>query len=211
MDRQEYLNHIAANSGRPTPDAAPKSLLDKLLTPKALGIALLSLVLFIALMILVVALGSGANKATDLTGQLSLRLDNIKSTIDTYSPKIKNPELRAISTSLSTALTDTSRDLTALLPDLKITNADLTESAYALQESEHLTNLTTVLDNAALNGILDRIYANNITYETSLLVSLELDILSRIKNPELADLLTSSSADLTALHSRLSDFTNKSN
>lgn len=213
MDKQQYLNHISSNSGRPSSAAAPgeTSLLDKLLVPKNLKIILIALALIIILMIVAASLGSGAEKATELTGRLSLRLGNLNSTISSYSGKIKNPELRAISTSLSTTFTDTSRDLTALLPELEIDPGSLSESTSATLETDHITELNTVLYNASLNGILDRVYANNLTRETSLLVSLELDILSRTENTNLTALLTKSSTDLTALHSRISDFANKSN
>jgi hypothetical protein len=208
MDKQEYLNHITA---KPKPAAAKTSLLDKLLTPKNLKVAVVAVFALVVLIVVGSILSQDNNKATVLTERLSLRLGNITSTIDTFSKNIKNPELRAISTSLKATLTDTSRDLTALLPALKVDTKNLKKSASATTETDHINELNTDLEHARLNGILDRTFAKDMTLQTSLLLSLEADLLARTKNADLTSLLENSTKSITALHARINDFSNKSN
>lgn len=173
MNNLEYLNEIS-KSNRPVKTSTSG------LNPKTvLKIVIGGVIAFALLAIISIATNTGP-KAVDYAKQINLRTYNLSETLRTYNPSIKNSNLRAISISLSSVLTDASNKFNTYFSFNDIDPSpsnDVSESEAAMSEELNLT-----LNNAKLNGILDRIYLNQIQLQVALLSSLIAQALSRNNN-----------------------------
>lgn len=208
MDNFEYLNQIAQSTH---PQKPQSSGLSNLLRNPIFKIAIGGIILFFLLMIIGGLLGNVNHKSSDLTKQLYVRANNLNSVITTNNQLLKSSRLRALNLSLSTVLTNATRDLSAYLvpEDAKSkdkANALTPSEKLANSESELLDNLNTTLTNARLNGILDRTYSNQITLQVSLLMSLTTELYARTKDEKLQEILISFYNNLQPIHQSLSDY-----
>ena len=202
-----YLNQIAADA-RPTP---PKSGLANLFTPKVLAFAIGGIILAIVLIIVGSLLGGVSRKEQTLVEQANLRCTNLLTTIDTYTPELKSPNLRALTASLSSILTETSRNLTTSLQSDFGQDAKATPSESLTQsETDHISALNSTLESARLNGILDRTYLREMELQISLLLSIESEALARTDKPSLTGYLNSSTQSLATLHDQFESFNSTS-
>lgn len=173
MNNLEYLNQISQEN-RPT--SAKKSASMSLIIKIAVG----GLVAFLFIMCLGMALSAGKTSPTDLTKQLYVRTANLNTALTTYNKSLKSSQLRAIGTSLNGVLTSATASLTGYLASEGDKEADLNPPEKLLTvETETIEALDTALNNAKLNGILDRVYANQIQLQVSLLMSLGSELLDR--------------------------------
>jgi hypothetical protein len=203
MDNLEYLAQIAA---KPAAQSASTKLLDHRMI-KLIAIAIIAIITIIVLASL---LGSATGKSKTLTEQLYLRLTNLSADsgpITAYGSNVKSSELRSLATSLKSTLTNTTRELTALLPDLSIDPTKIDEKTTAT-EADYLATLITDLSNAKLNGILDRIYAKDIALQISDLLFLESSLLEKTTDEALIALVEQSATDLGNLHTKFINFSN---
>lgn len=209
MNNIEYLNQIS-QSTRPTKPASSNSDLFKLIA-KILGIAILA---FVALLIIGSAIGSAKSKTTDLTRQIYLRSNNLNSILTTHNKQLKSSQLRSIGTSLAGVLTGGTNQIEVYLSstgDSKKSNdaKALTPSESLLaSETELLNTLDTDLTNARLNGILDRVYANQIQLQVSLLISLCSELIDRTNDENLASIINQFRANLEAVENSLNTYSN---
>lgn len=200
MNNLEYLNQISQET-RPT--AAKKSASMSLIIKIAVG----GLLAFLFIMCLGMALGSGKTTPTDLTKQLYVRTANLNTSLTTYNKSLKSSQLRAIGTSLNGVLTSASASLTNYLSSEGDKDADLNPPEKLLAvETETIESLDTALNNAKLNGILDRVYANQIQLQVSLLMSLGSELLARTKDPELEKIVTDMNTSLQTVHDSLAAY-----
>lgn len=198
MDNFEYLNQIS-QSNRPThhsvkPSGANKPLLIKL----TVG----GVVLFFLLMALGAMLGNLGGKTTELTKQIYVRSTNLNTAIGTYNRSLKTPKLRAIGVSLSSVLTNASNQLSSYLSarDSSSKTALTPSEETAASEAALLAELDFSLTNAKLNGILDRVYDNQIGLQVSLLLSQVSELLARTKDSDLINILTPFQSSLQTIH-----------
>lgn len=203
MDNQAYLDQITASTRPSQSKQSPfSSLIFKI---AALGIGLTVIIIIFGSL-----LGAANNKERDLSEQLSIRMTNLSETINTYNSSVKSPELRSIGTSFSTVLANTNRDLSNYLVakynfDPKKANQKMLQS-----ETQLIEDLNTALEDARLNGILDRTYVNKLNLEITLLLSLESDILSRTTNSDLQNILQNSTSSLESLLNSTEKYNNNS-
>ena len=198
MDNLEYLNKIS-QSNRPVKRSIRQS------NPKTSLIIKLSVagvVLFFLLMALGSLLGNLGTKSKELTKQVYVRTTNLNSVITTYNRSLKSSRLRAIGSSLTSVLTNASNQLSAYLAgDGKDKNA-LVPSDTKVTESEAavIQELNNSLNNAKLNGVLDRYYDNQIGLQVSLLMAQVSELLARTKDPDLTAILTNFHSSLETIH-----------
>lgn len=198
MDNLEYLNKIS-QSNRPVKrnmrqSNAKTSLIIKL---SAAGV-----VLFFLLMALGSLLGNLGTKSKELTKQIYVRTTNLNSVVTTYNRNLKSSRLRAIGSSLTSVLTNASNQLsTYLIGNGKDKNALVPSDTKASEaEATLIQELNNSLNNAKLNGVLDRYYDNQIGLQVSLLMAQVSELLARTKDPELTNILTNFHSSLETIH-----------
>lgn len=200
MEGQEYLNQISA-SNRPE-----KKSMNRFFSSKFFIFAAISVVILIVIMILGAIINGSKGDEKELNYKLKLHIDNTAKVIQNYQPLVKSSVLRSSSASLSSILSNTSRELNDYLVEKynfkdKDVDKKIVEAATAKKDE-----LETELFEAKINGILDRIYAHKMTYEISSIMSEEAKLINSSKNAGLKDLLTTSYQSLDNLYRNFSEF-----
>lgn len=203
MDRQAYLNQISQTT-------KPIEQKESVLSPKIFKFAAIGIGLTIFLVIIGSLLKNLNNKEFLLTQQLDLRTTNLIETIEEYNKQVKSPALRSIGTSFSAILSDTNRDIEEYLVQEYEFDPKKADAKIMKQETELIDDLNKSLENARLNGILDRTYVNKLDLQITLMLSLESDIISRTKKPELRSMLEKSSDSLKTLQNTIEGYDNAS-
>lgn len=203
MDNLAYLNQISQSTRPAKPKAGSQSNLPVLITKIAAG----AILAFIALLVIGNMIGSASGKAIDLSRQIYVRSTNLQSTLKDYDKQLKSSKLRSIGSALSGTLTNTTNQLSTYLKKDESAKSPLEpkESTVA-EEAELSSNLNTSLNNAKLNGILDRSYTNQIQLQVSLLMSLGSELLARTKDPELERIVTDMNTSLQTVHDSLAAY-----
>lgn len=202
MDSLEYLNQIS-QSNRPIKPA--NKVKAKLLNGSIIKIALGGIVLFFLLMIIGSMLGNLNAKPENLTKQLYTRTINLNSTISTYGKTLKSSRLRSINSSLSAVLVNSSNQLSSYIKGEETSSSVLLpDEETVAAEAQHIAQLDSSLNNAKLNGILDRIYASQIDLEVSLLLSMISELEERAKgDTKLITILSDYYSNLKVIHDSL--------
>lgn len=205
MDNFEYLNQIS-QSNRPVKPRSTKSHLFR--DTPLLKIIIGGVVIFFFLMALGILLSNLNKKPTDLIKQLYVRTSNVQSTLEPYGSSLKSSQLRAINASVSSVLTNASRELSAYITETSgdDKSALIPDEKTAASESALINELNTSLTNAKLNGILDRNWHNQVSLQVSLLLSLTSNLAARNKDPKLASILSSYYSNLSTIDERLSAY-----
>ena len=200
MDGQEYLNQISRQI-QPGKESRSGILSSKIFLVSAAGAVALVLILIVGLI-----LGGGKGGEKSLTFALKLHLDNTSGVIQTYQPKVKSSNLRSSSASLYSILSNTNRDLTAYVKERYEFKEKNVEKSITKKVAENRERLESELFEAKINGILDRIYAHEMAYEVSAIMSEEEKIINSTKSETLRDTLTTSYNSLENLYTKFSDF-----
>lgn len=209
MDNFAYLNQISKSARAKS--TITKSKQNSPLKFSIGKFALVGTVIFILLMALGALLGSINDKPKELSKQIYLRTSNLSSTITTYNPYLKSSRLRSISVSLNTILKHTSSQLATYIGGEERDEEDLAPSQKITDSETSLSEeLNLSLNNAKLNGILDRAYENQITLQVSLLLSLTSQLLARTKDEDLIAILSPFYSNLETIHSNLETYSSPS-
>lgn len=204
MNNLEYLNQISQET-RPT--SAKKSNSLSLIIKIAVG----GIAAFLFIMCVGLVLNAGKSSPTDLTKQLYIRTANLNTTLTTYNKSLKSSQLRAIGTSLNGVLTGASASLSNYLLPEGGEKGDLNPPEKLLAtETTTDEELNTSLNNAKLNGILDRVYANQIQLQVSLLISFIAQLEPRTKDEALLDIITQYQSNLYVIEQSLENYSNPS-
>lgn len=205
MDNISYLNQISSET-RPA-----KKPMSGLFSPKVFIVLGVILAITFLIVIFGSAFGGDKNSEMDLLTKINLRSDNLIGTIDEYAPDLKSSSLRQISSSLRTVLKEASGTSSTLLTEefdkkaSKKASKSLTE-----EETAYIDEINTVLEDARLNGLLDREFVRQFTLEISLLMSLESECSARSKKDAVVSALGSSYDNLEKLHEEFENYSNAS-
>ncbi len=199
MNDLEYLNQISAGVNQP----AKTGLFDK-----KMKIVLAALVGVVLLLVILLSVAGGSSKpdvtlASELS-RLYTRTNELNKTITTYNPSVHHSTLRSNGASLSTLLVEISSTSSSYLThDLAI---EL--SAIAAPESDNtiISNLNASLENARLNGVLDRKYASEMYYQIIYLLNIEDSVDKRTSDSSLKSFLESSKNSLLLLEDAFHNF-----
>ncbi len=203
MDSLEYLNQIS-KSNRPVKKSSGDVSKTTIIKIAAGGI-----VLFVLIIAFGSLLGNLSSKVGNTTKQLYSRTDQINSTLRTYNKSLKSSRLRAIGSSLQTVLTGASNQLKDYYSNKGTKSEDLKLTGKTAEEEESLvSNLNLSLENAKLNGILDRTYDNQINLQVSLLLSLTSQVISRTKDKKLLEIVEPLHSSLMTIHENLEAYSN---
>lgn len=209
MNNKDYLERIASEA-RPLTKKAPGffgntlNLSMKQLKIIGIAVAAVILVLFVAM----IASSGNKNSERDYVDTAYLRTKDLSDVIDEYRTYIRSSELRSMAMSLRSILTETNYNLaTSLSNDFGAKTPEKPDKeSTATKEAALIGELSDSLEAARLNALLDRVFAREYTYQISLLISLETDIINRTKKEPLKSNLTSSRSNLETLHEQFDSF-----
>lgn len=152
-------------------------------------------------------LGDGGGKKTDFT-TLAVRLTNLQSVADNSKKNIVSSKLRATNTSLSLALTNANRDITDSLTQNGVESGKLDPKITAQENTDELNGR---LEDARLNGIFDRIYAREMSYQVDTVLILIEQLESKARHSSQKEFLSATHANLKPLQEQLSKFDTTTN
>ena len=203
MNDLEYLNQISVK-----PAAAPQAgFFDK--KTKLIAI-ILGAVFLLAIILMIVSSASKPSSEPTETSELtrvyyqSLALEQ---TVSTYNKQVKSSDLRSTGASLA-----------SLLAEIRSTTGDYMTSVLGLKAPTNTNNMlaadlkvieatNTALETARLNGILDRKYASELSYQISRLILFEHSAANKTSNSQLKSYLESSQDSLETINKSLSSTT----
>lgn len=164
-------------------------------------------VVALALIIIIGSLLSGGESSLDKNLSLKLHIDNTMETISTYRGNLKSSNLRSSSVSLSSILSNTSRELGDYIAEKYPSYKEGKEDEDIVEEATlHSDELNNTLFEAKISGTLDRIYAHKMAYEISLITTKEESLLASSRDDDLKNILETSYNSLANLYSNFSDF-----
>lgn len=184
----DYLDQIA------TPNTQP-GMNNKLFLSVVIGGILLALI--VGFMII---LGSGKPAALQTLG---LRLETLQKVSDNSQKTIKSGKLRSINSNLTLYLTNTNRELGAQLINNSIDLKKIDKNEIANESGDELTKK---LEDARLNVVFDRTYANELTYQLETVDVLMNQVYKSTKSKSLKTFLESSNNGLKSLKKQFSEF-----
>ena len=203
MNDMAYLQQISATN-RPTPASGSLAALfhDKMF--RLVGILVVVALLILGALAIISASMPQPTTAADELSRIYLRSVTLSETVKSYNSSVKSSELRADGASLS-----------AVLADLSSNSATILSSAYQLetkslsspqQDTESLAKTADTLSQAKLNGLLDRYYASELSYQISYLILLEDSALTKTDDTAIRDYLTTSRSSLQTLQASFAKF-----
>lgn len=186
----DYLDQIATPNKQPGMD-------NKLFLSVVIGGVLIAILVGIFLIF-----SSMSSKPAALQ-TLGLRLETIQKVSNNSQKTIKSGKLRTINSNLTLYLTNTNRDLALQLTS---SNIDLKKIDKKEIVKESGDELTKKLEDARLNVVFDRTYANELTYQLETVDVLMNQVYKSTKSKSLKTFLESSNNGLKSLKKQFSEF-----
>ncbi|MBQ6355230.1 hypothetical protein IJJ18_02310 [Candidatus Saccharibacteria bacterium] len=202
MDNMAYLNQISASNRPAKTSSGPFPFSPKIMI--GLGAAIGAIILII---IIGSIFGGDKNSEQTLVQKLNLRSENLSRTIEEYNRDVKSSKLRSMGSSLRTVLNEASSRTSAILEEdfsSKKTDKKVEES-----EATYIEEVNTALEDAKLNGLLDRVFVREMTYQIGILMSMESNISNKTKKSDLKDFLSGSYSNLENLYSEFSEYSDE--
>ena len=189
MANTAYLDQIAVKE-QPRSSSPFSSLLSPMLLKLIIGAVALIILLIVVSVILSSNSGSNTANYAALYERYTLLLDK-EGTLQTQKDNLRSPELRSNTANfITTGDTFISNYTSAInTSGMTITVGD---QAIASEMSEYTTNL----NNAYMNGYLDSSFASENSYQLAVLIQLETNIINTTDNNSLKELLTSNRESL---------------
>lgn len=192
-DPLAYLNQIAPKKSRK---------MDFLNDKKIRIIAILIGAALITAVFIVIA-GVVSKNDGGISSHLAAKLLSTEDTVDKATSILKNTELRALNSNLKIYLTDTNRDIKTILSDEGIIVSKISDE---IKSAESNTEILATLEEARLNAIYDRIYANEMAYQLNTILTMMREIQTSTKNSDMRDFLTSAIKNLEPTQIQFANF-----
>ena len=196
MDNKAYLDEIAVK-GKKKFSAGP------ILTPVMIKLIAAAVIAVIAMVVIGTILSNKNREVAEVHQMVYARIDSFldkKGPFNSYSEDLKSSDLRTYTVQLLSSLETTRSALDRSGQDFAA-NADVTSENSGL-----ISTFQYELEEAALNGQLDEVYATDAAYHLSLLILLEQQALAKATNSVYADALNSSITDLQVLEEQFRDY-----
>lgn len=195
MDNQTYLDQIAAST-RPQKSSTMQSIFKNNIVKIVAGV--------IGAFILIILVGSILGGIRDGKRQevidFKARLDGITESINTYQGSVKSSSLRSQSASLYAIVHTTSTATNDYMTAQGIKGKQSEDEDKAKEERNN------DLQEAKINGLLDRAYARKFAYEISVLMATESKLIKEAKTNEFKTALESSYNSLSVLKDSFTSF-----
>lgn len=213
MSKMAYLDEIAAKSRPVKPKKA------SILSPKLMVIIGGGLGLVILLAIVGAMLGNAMGRVGKDAERISFRMERITEIIKEYKGDLKAPKLRSVSVSLDGVLKESNGQMKKILAEeFKVSAKDgkdkgkgkdkggkLDKKAIE-EESENYNKINEALENARLNGVLDRTYAREMALQVALLISMESELAERSEKKVVDEFVAKSLGNLQKIYKQLSEY-----
>ncbi len=213
MDRQEYLNQISA-SNRPA-NTKPNGKFASILSSKVFLIVAGAVVLFIILAIVGGALSGSKSSPKQKIYAFNMHIDNTTEVLDKYRDKVKSSGIRSYYTTLSSLLVNVKGQLDSYLNTKNGDKKDDAKKILGEKKIEQLTLEKDGLDNelfeAKINGNLDRVYENKMSYEIATLMNEEGHIAKSSGDESLKDIMYGSYTSLENLYNQINNISEPNN
>ena len=204
MDGQEYLNQISASV---RPEKKSSKMGGSFMQSPIFKVLIIGVAALILIIILGSILSGGGKSTLDKNVSLKLHIDNTIDIISTYRGNLKSSNLRSSSVSLSSILSNTSRELGDYIAEKYPSYKEGKEDKDLIEEATlHKDALDSDLFTAKISGTLDRIFALKMAYEISLITSEEASLSESTRDEQLKDILDTSYNSLDNLYNNFSDF-----
>lgn len=182
---------------------SPAMSSSKLTLKKPVLFALIGLIAIIVVIILAVIMGAINASRVEPWQRLSLKLNATEAMVQDATPKLKSNQLRVLNSTLAISLTNTQRDVLEPLGRAGIV-AENIPTSLAAQESEEAALIR--IEDARLNGVFDRTYAREMSYQLSTLLILIQQLLASNPSEATTTFLTATHANLLPAQQAFSDF-----
>ncbi len=192
----DYLDSIAA-----TPKKPASAVNDKLFFGAIIGAVIV--IIFVGILAF---LNIGSGNTVNLS-RLSARLTNLQKISDDSKVKIVSSSLRATNINLALALTNANRDFPEILTAHGI---DPKKISSSITDEENTDELAERLEDARLNGIFDRTYAREMSYELETLLVLIGQLEEKAKDDTEEEFLAGLRSNLEPLQKQFSGFSTAS-
>lgn len=193
----DYLNQIAPqqHSGGPS-------------RRTIIIIGALSAVALIVAVILMIMSAQGPGDSSQLMG-IKARIATLQTIADKRQRLLEDTSLRATNSSLSAFLKTANAEI-----EVPMTRAGLkpnvTDKTITSRETALADELNQKLDDAQLNGILDRVYASEMNYQIQALSNNMYKLYTSTRSAALRDYLVSTDKSLEPIKDKLKNFSNNS-
>ena len=200
-----------------SPNPVPADYLDQISGPQKqpgmsgklfFGIIIGAVVLVVAAVLMMIAAGGSGGKQISAE-RLGLRLQNLQKTSENAQKNIKDTQLRALNSRLTTQLTDINREIAAPLEAADI-NLKKVDKSTSSRETKITTELTTKLEDARLNDTFDRDYAREMNYQLETSAIMMQTLYKSSKSKSLREFLQGSYDDFSTLQKEFAAYSAKS-
>lgn len=188
----DYLDSISSASG-----SSSKKTSDKVFFGVIIG------GIIIAIVVGILALMGAGSTNPDNMEKLGIRLKALQTVVDSSRKTTVSSSLRATNTSLSLVLTSANRDIDEQLTGLGLDPKKLNPKITAEESTEELTRR---LESARLNGLFDRTYAREMSYQLETLLVLIRQVESNTNNEKTKDVLNTTYNNIEPLREQFSSF-----
>ena len=199
MNDLDYLNQISAGVSA-TKSAAP--FFDKKMKT-VLGIAVGAVIMIIILFAMTASTPKVATADEEL-GRIYNRSKTLLELIETYNSRVKSSSLRAAGSSLQTVLTELESGSEAYMTSVHGLNA--ADFAMTAADTALVEGTSENLEKASLNGLLDRYYASEMSYQIAHLLIVENQALEKSSNADINSFLENSETSLNRLQETFSSY-----
>ena len=163
------------------------------------------LVTIIAAFVLMIISNNNAASPKVDSETLFLRTTNLQKTAKSYHKYIKSSSLRAINSSYQVQLADTLRELNANLVNMNIKTNKIKKELVE-EEQSRVVDIDNALNDARLNVRLDRNYAQEMAYQTKLVLALIQKLEHSTRAKDYKAMLETSRTNLEPIASQFSEF-----
>lgn len=191
----DYLNQIST--------APKKQLIDK----KMIFIIIVAVSAVILLLVTVLSVGRGESSNYVKLQTLSARINTLGIVTNDAKKNIKGSALNTTNTSLNLFLTDASRDIENPLAKAGGGKAKIEKNIETKYNGEELKQ---TLEDARLNGVYDRTYIREISYELETLSALMSTIYKSTNSKSLKEFLETTDSNLLTIRNQLDEFNDSS-
>ncbi len=201
MDNLEYLNQIS-KSTRPAPPNKFALILKNPIT----RFVFLGAIVAVIIVIVINVISAISNRTTNLSREIYLRSSTLNSIVSENKSLIKSSQLRAISVSLQNVISNSSREFVAYYTSPDGGNSLSPTQDQVNAENANAQQVRLTLQNARLNGILDRIYTNELNLQIRLLMSMISELVARTSDERLKTVGTNYYNNLLPIQSSLESY-----
>jgi hypothetical protein len=177
--------------------------------PTVVKILIISVIAIIITIVAVVIFNSQSNRSPEIVETLSLRYTNLSKTRTDYgsSNMIVNSNLRSASTKLGVYFSDASRGIAPFLPDFDLDPKKPTAS-ISTSETSLITDINEALEDAQVNGRLEREFATIFNSQIAEILTLLSDLDYRSPSAKLHEYILSTRTNFQSLKIELESYLN---